>query len=465
MTLLNHNTIHLTCKLSFITSVQLLKRFYPGKELIRMIGSHPSKNLVEMLKTFEGKKQLAIAYHEFLSKIFFGENSNGAPRNTTTFQFKNDLDNYCVTSNKAEILLSTSASNIKVTNKTSILNQITPLNLENSKPQVKNTFSFLMDEKIPATNWTKLLLLEQINPAWISTGFTRGFIFESFLTYMSEFTGNPYILNKFIIHVAMARAGVDFMSELVVASHHEKFMEKMQKLKIMEINMLSKNKPGSENYINSIKHTGQSDCDIKLVLQRTDDHTQYSLYMDIKQKELDPINDMKFLYLKTNYNLTGKNAFGILDNPAYAQTYIDMCIVNLGNIDNIKEVSAFLSEMNKFNNIKDQLLYLYEFILLNVNKHPSIQMAVMCTVDIEPTNKVYQGPSEEYVSKMPDDVLTNPKSFDKFSKDIYKRFLEMNSNDSSKTSHIENIKKRLMNDKVFKPHFVTNKDYYDIEDK
>ena len=58
-----------------------------------------------------------------------------------------------------------------------------------------------------------------------------------------------------------------------------------------------------------------------------------------------------------------------------------------------------------------------------------------------------------------------PKSFDKFSKDIYKRFLEMNSNDSSKTSHIENIKKRLMNDKVFKPHFVTNKDYYDIEDK
>ena len=33
MTLLNHNTIHLTCKLSFITSVQLLKRF-TGKDKI-----------------------------------------------------------------------------------------------------------------------------------------------------------------------------------------------------------------------------------------------------------------------------------------------------------------------------------------------------------------------------------------------------------------------------------------------
>ena len=92
-------------------------------------------------------------------------------------------------------------------------------------------------------------------------------------------------------------------------------------------------------------------------------------------------------------------------------------------------------------------------------------MAVMSSVSIETASSYYQEASQKYASQVPDDVLTNPKSFHKFSQEIYQRFLDINLKDPVKGSRFESIVQHLKNNKNFKTTFMTEKNYLDFNDK
>jgi len=130
-----------------------------------------------------------------------------------------------------------------------------------------------------------------------------------------------------------------------------------------------------------------------------------------------------------------------------------------------EEVDTFLKDNNKIENIKDKILSLYEFILLNVDKNPKIQMAIMSIVDVECSKTQDPDISQEKFPEVPDDILTNQKSFNKFSNEMYQRFLEMNSSDDvSRELRIQRIKNHALNNKLFQPSFMTNKNYHDTDE-
>jgi hypothetical protein len=280
--------------------------------------------------------------------------------------FKETTKNNIICSSVSDTYTSTSSNKLPVKK----LNEIEQL-------LVKQSFGFLFDNTLPGTPIVRLIILQR---AGITPKVARGNIHEIFLEYAENANNKDLIAAGSKISIENISGGADpnFMTELLVAHSHVFFIQKhISTTLVKNYTLLHSTIKGSEEEKNSFYYTGQKNCDVTLVFSNNK-----VLYLDIKQKEIGPV-DFTYNYIKVIYNL--ENGYEDKEGLDTYLTGINKTIEGFcGDIvdeEDNQDLYKLQDIISKSTTQLEKVIAIHKFVLINFER-PYARLSVMIINDI-----------------------------------------------------------------------------------
>jgi len=393
------------------------------------------------LNSFEAKKAIIIS---FLNYIYIFKDLSSIPNQSTLIYRNTGKNNLLTTVSKFnKDFINENSIYVLVTKNTSI-QTVFPERLFNNNIILKNIIVFLTDSTIPATNWTKLLLLERLHPKLVvPRGIYHDFLIEH--SYQANDSLYQIASNKIIVENAAGPADIGFISELIFSFNHSIYVHRhIPDLVIKEQILLHSNIKGSVDEINSKTFTGQSNCDIKYIIANRKTNVIYIVYADIKQT-IASEKDLTNLYLKTAYN-TNPFCLGIVDDITIKESYITSVTDKLLNLSGDLTAQSALLQIDQISDYSEKLHFIHQFILENCSD-PKFRMALLFEQNIHIDLSCFNNYSvpDDLIHKVSPDIFQNQTKFNILTKNISSNSKAMLIENQDSSTH-QRLRQKIIDD-------------------